>query len=174
MRGYTLHTYIGIVVLVAGLSACGSRSYDPVDPNPKVSGLADQSIAQDTATSVNFTVSDADSGAAALTITAVSSDTALVAVEGITVSGSGANRTLQITPTADAYGETTITVRATDPGSRVATSSFKLRINGVFVPVSTATLDAFAVDDSGDPRIVNGMTFAGDVDEDPAAFDTLL
>lgn len=175
MRVHRLYTYSGVVLLVAGLSACGGgSSYHSVDPTPTVSGLSDRSIAQDSTTTLNFNVGDADSGAAALTVTATSSDPALVPVDAITVGGSGANRTLQITPTAEALGEATITVRATDPTNRVAVSSFKLRVNGVFVPVSTATLDAFAVDESGDPKPVNGMTYTGDVNEDPAAFDSLL
>ncbi len=174
MRVHRLHTYSGVMLLVAGLSACGGSSYHSADPTPTISGLSDQSIAQDTATTLSFTVADADSGAAALTITATSSDPTLLPTDAIKVGGAGANRTLQFMPTADALGETTITVRATDPTNRVAVSSFKLRVNGVFVPVSTATLDAFAVDESGDPKPLNGMTYTGDVNEDPAAFDSLL
>lgn len=174
MRVHTLHQRIGMFALAAVLSACGGRSYNSVDPNPQISGLTDQSVAQDTSATLNFTVSDADSGAAAVTITAISSDTDLLASDNIVVGGSGANRTLQLVPTAEAIGETTITVRATDPSNRTASSSFRLRVNGVFVPVSTATFDTFAVDETGDPRPVNGMTYNGDVNDDPAAFDSLL
>ncbi len=175
MRVHRLHTYSSAMLLVAGLSACGGgSSYHSADPTPTISGLSDQSIAQDTATTLSFAVADADSGTAALTITATSSDSTLVPTDAITVGGTGANRTLQFTPTADALGETTITVRVTDPTNRVAVNSFKLRVNGVFVPVSTATLGAFAVDENGDPKPLNGMTYTGDVNEDPAAFDSLL
>ena len=160
--------------MLGGLTACGGHNYNSIDPNPMIGGLADRSVAQDTDATIDFTVSDADSGAAALTATATSSDAQLVTADNIFVGGSGTNRTIKITPTSEAYGETIITVRVVDPDNRVAVGKFKLSVNGVFVPVSTAVFEAFAVDEAGDPKALNGMTYTGDVDEDPTAFDSLL
>lgn len=62
-----------------------------------------------------FTLADPDGDAAALTVAATSSNPAVVAASGLTLSGSGAARTLRIVPAGSGY--TTITVRATDAGN---------------------------------------------------------
>ncbi|HVH36333.1 MAG TPA: DUF3616 domain-containing protein [Tahibacter sp.] len=66
-----------------------------------------------------LTLADSDGDAAALTIVANSSNAAVVPDSGLALSGSGAARTLRITPASAGYS--TITVRATDANNLVGT-----------------------------------------------------
>jgi hypothetical protein len=61
---------------------------------------------------VNFTVGDVETAAGALNVSAVAGDTNLVS--GLALGGTGANRTLTITPKADQFGSTLITLTITD------------------------------------------------------------
>jgi Big-like domain-containing protein len=169
--------------LSAGLlTACGGGGgYDSPPPQPPAAqaptivGLADQSLPQDTSTPVlNFQVSDADSGADSVTVTATSSDTAIIPAEGIVLGGSGANRTLQITPAPEIFGDAMITLRATDPGGLSAQQVVRVTVNGVFVSFTTTVNDWFALDENDDEPVLSGFTFTLDADDNPAAFDALL
>ena len=142
---------------------------------PQISGLMDQSLPQDTSSpTLSFAVSDADSGANAVTVTATTSDEAIVPATGIVLGGSGANRTLQITPAAEVFGNAMITIRASDPDGLVAQQVVRVTVNGVFVSFTSAVNDWFALEENDDEHSVTGFTFTLDADDDPAAFDALL
>jgi len=66
---------------------------------------------------VAFTFADPDGDATALSVTVSSSNAAVVAPEGLSLGGTGAARTLRITPVGVGY--TTITVRATDADNKI-------------------------------------------------------
>jgi hypothetical protein len=169
-----------LAALAAGLlTACGGGGYNPpsapAQQAPTITGLADQSLPQDTSTPVlNFQVSDADSGAANVTVTATSSDPAIIPAEGIVLGGSGADRTLQITPAPEVFGDATITLRATDPNGLAAQKAIRVTDNGVFVSFAATVNEVFAADENGDQHSLSGFTFTFDADDDPAAFDVLL
>lgn len=170
-----------LYALCAGLlTACGGGGgYDsppqPAAQAPTIVGLADQSLPQDTATPVlNFQVSDADSGADSVTVTATSSDAAIIPAEGIVLGGSGANRTLQIRPAPEVFGNATVTIRAADPGGLAAQQVVRVTVNGVFVSFTTTVNDWFALDENDDEPALSGFTFTLDADDNPAAFDVLL
>jgi hypothetical protein len=165
------------------LAACGGGGgYGGDDPPPpparqapQITGLTDQALPQDTSTPVlTFQVSDADSGAASIALTALSSDANLLPADGIVLGGSGASRTLQITPAAEAIGDAMITIRAADPDGLVATQAIRVTVNGVFVSFRGTVNEVFPVAETGDQRILSGFTFTQDVDDEPTAFDTLL
>lgn len=169
--------------LTAGLlSACGGGGgYGGDTPPPAakqaptIAGLADQSLPQDTATpTLNFTVSDADSGANSVTVSALSSDAAIIPAEGIVLGGSGANRTLQITPAPEVFGNAMITLRATDPDGLVAQQVIRVTVNGVFVSFTTTVNQWFAIEENGDRPSLSGFTFTLDAEDNPTAFDGLL
>jgi hypothetical protein len=143
---------------------------ESVDDPPTITAIANQTVDEDATTNpIAFTIGDTETPAAALTVSATSSNPALVATSGILFGGSGANRTLTITPIADQEGTTTITVSVND-GTTVTTETFDLTVN----PQNDApTVDVLIPDQNaiaGAPFnfTVNGATF-GDVD----AGDTL-
>ena len=98
-----------------------------VNDNPTISDIANQSTNEDTATSaIAFTIGDSETAAAALTVSGSSSNTTLVPNANIVFGGSGANRTVTITPASNQFGTTTITVTVTDADSGTAVDSFRV------------------------------------------------
>ena len=82
---------------------------------PTISNIANRTINEDTSTgAVAFTVGDAETPAGSLTLTRTSSNTALVPVANIVFGGSGANRTVTVTPAANQSGTTTIRITVSD------------------------------------------------------------
>jgi hypothetical protein len=126
---YTLVVYevnsgggIGINYQIA-LDACRSA--------PSISNVADQSVNEDTSTAaIGFIVGDAQTPAASLTVTASSSNTALIPNANLLLGGSGANRNITITPTANLSGTSTITLTVSD-GTETASDSFVLTVNPI-------------------------------------------
>lgn len=174
-----------LAALAAGLvTACGSGGgygggssppQPPANSAPTITGLSDQSLPQDTTTPIlRFEVNDADSGAGSVTVTASTSDESIIPAEGIVLGGSGASRTLQITPASEVFGEAAVTVRAVDPDGLATQKAIRVTVNGVFVSFTAMVNDMFAVDETGDPQALSGFTFTFDADDDPAAFDGLL
>jgi len=102
-----------------------------VNDAPTVSDITDKSTNEDTATGlIPFTVGDVETAAASLTVTAVSSNTALVPNANITLGGTGADRTINIVPVLNQSGTTTITVTVSD-GEKTASDTFVLTVTAV-------------------------------------------
>src|SRR5204862_185770 len=103
-----------------------------VNDNPTISDIANQATNEDTATgAIAFTVGDVETAAASLTVSGSSSDTTLVPNANIVFGGSGANRTVTITPAANQFGTTTITLTVTDANSGTSSDTFVLTVNSV-------------------------------------------
>ena len=114
-----------------------------LEQHPAVEDIADQTINEDGSLSISFNVGDSNLTAGIDTITVTSSNTALVPNANINVGGSGTNtisnsanasQTLVITPVANAFGTTTITVTATDlyNGTTLSmTDTFVLTVNPI-------------------------------------------
>ncbi|MEY4692527.1 MAG: hypothetical protein RIT19_2852, partial [Verrucomicrobiota bacterium] len=126
---------ITVTVTDAG-GASATRSFvltvTAVNDAPTISAISDQTTVEDTATgAIAFTVGDVETAVGSLTVTATSSNLGVVAVDGISLGGSGANRTLTLSPVANASGTSTITVTVTDGTGGTATRSFSLVVNAV-------------------------------------------
>lgn len=131
-----------------------------VNTAPSISDIADQVIDEDGATAaLAFTVSDAETPAA-VSLSGSSSNTALGAV--ISFGGSGANRTVTVTPAANVSGSSTITVTVSDPSGLTASDSFLLTVN----PVADAPVanDDFAA--TTEDTAVTLNVLANDTDAD--------
>ena len=85
---------------------------------PTITDIANQTIAEDTATSaLAFTVGDAD-GIGTVTVSASSNNQTLVPDANLVLGGAGANRTVTVTPAANQNGgPVTITVTVSDGGA---------------------------------------------------------
>src|SRR5437667_4214552 len=96
---------------------------------PTISSIADQTTTQNTATAaIPFTVGDSQTAAGSLIVSAASSNPALVPAANIVFGGSGANRTVTVTPALNQTGTATITVTVSD-GSLTASDSFVLTVS---------------------------------------------
>jgi hypothetical protein len=129
-----------ITVTVSDGSLTASDSFvltvnAPANTAPTITSIADLSTAQNTATvPIAFTVGDAQTAAASLTVSGASSNPTVVPAANIVFGGSGANRTVTVTPAANQIGTATITVTVSD-GSLTASDSFVLTVNA---PANTA------------------------------------
>lgn len=100
---------------------------------PTITALSNVTINEDTATSsIGFTVGDAETSVSSLVVTASSSNTTLVPNSNgaLNLGGSGASRTLVVTPSANRFGSATVTVTVSD-GAQTASRTFTLTVTAV-------------------------------------------
>lgn len=102
-----------------------------VNDAPAISVISNVVINEDTSSNnITFTVSDEETVAQSLTVTAISSDATLLPNTGIVFGGSAGSRTIKLTPAANKFGVVTVTVRVSD-GLLSASRSFTLTVNPV-------------------------------------------
>src|SRR6185295_11844848 len=95
--------------------AADKFTLSPNTATPTITSIANQSLGVNAATgALTFTIGDADSGNGSLALTKGSTNTTLVPLANIVFGGSGANRTVTVTPAANQTGTSTITVTASD------------------------------------------------------------
>lgn len=98
---------------------------------PTIDPIADVTVPEDTVVGpIAVHVGDVETDPGALTVTATSSNTALVPDTAIELGGSGADRTITLTPAANATGSTTITVTVAD-GTFTTTDTFVVTVTPV-------------------------------------------
>jgi uncharacterized repeat protein (TIGR01451 family) len=132
--------------VVTNTAIVGSSTTDPtpgnnsgvatttVDGPPTITAIADQTIAEGTATTaLPFTVADVETPAASLTLAGTSSNQALVPDTNVVFGGTGTSRTVTVTPLPDQAGQTTITVTVSD-GATSAATSFVLTVTATERP----------------------------------------
>jgi fibronectin type 3 domain-containing protein len=113
---------------------------------PTISMIADQAVNIDQSTpAIAFTVSDVETPAASLTVTAGASDDTLIPAENIVLGGSGANRTVTVTPAAGLSGSTAVSIIVSD-GTNVASRTFNITVSpsGSPAPNTPPTISAIA------------------------------
>ena len=72
---------------------------------PTIADIADRSTNEDTSTgAIAFTMGDAETAVGSLTVTRASSNTTVVPLANVVLGGSGANRTVTVTPAANQSG----------------------------------------------------------------------
>ncbi len=95
---------------------------------PFISAFAHQTILANTSTTnIAFTIGDLQTNPTNLTVNVYSAHPTLLPPSGITLGGSGANRTLRLTPATNEAGASWITVVVSD-GALSASSSFMLKV----------------------------------------------
>ncbi|MDB6026493.1 MAG: hypothetical protein JWM68_2716 [Verrucomicrobiales bacterium] len=98
---------------------------------PTLSTINDQTINEDVSTgSIGITVNDAETAPGSLNLTASSSNTNVVTNSRLVLGGTGANRTLSITPNTNQFGTSTITVSVSD-GVLANSTAFLLTVNSL-------------------------------------------
>ena len=86
-----------------------------VNDAPTISSVGAQTVNEDTATApISFTVGDAETAAGSLTVSGTSTNRTLAPNGNIVFGGSGANRTVTVTPAAHQAGTAPITVTVND------------------------------------------------------------
>ncbi|MBL0042589.1 MAG: tandem-95 repeat protein [Xanthomonadales bacterium] len=133
---------------------------------PTITGPSNQNINEDANTgALAVTVGDAETAVASLSLSGTSSNTTLVPnnVANISFGGSGANRTVTITPAANQSGVTTITLRVTDGGGLFTETSFTVTVAAVDDP-PVAVNDSATVNEDSGANTIAVLTNDTDVD----------
>ncbi len=125
-----LATYDANGQTAATVAQSASTSYVLGPPNspPTITGIANQSVAINTAVSgIAFTVGDTETAVASLTVTGSSSNTTMLPNANITFGGSGASRTVTLTPATNQSGTSTVTIGVND-GATTTNTSFTFTV----------------------------------------------
>ena len=149
--------YSSVVVQTVGADASESRLSDqPRNTAPTISAIDDLAIPSGRSTgALPFTIGDAETPVDALTVTRGTSNPELVPEAGIVLGGSGANRTVTVTPTPGRTGTAVVTITAGD-GNLEASRTFLVTVTGNYLSWAT---------EQGIP----GASATGDFDRDGSA-----
>lgn len=125
-------TTSGFHPVTIAVGQVNNQSFGNCNLAPTITGLAaTASTQEDTPVSLSFTLDDRETNEDHLIVNVSSSNTALVPAGNLVLVHSGADCTLSITPTANNYGTTTITVTVTDRGGSTISRSFVLTVQSV-------------------------------------------
>ncbi|WP_166825837.1 choice-of-anchor M domain-containing protein [Thalassoroseus pseudoceratinae] len=120
-----------------------------VNDLPTISDVGNQSIDENTSTNaIPFAVGDVETSASALTVTASSSNPSLVPIGNIVFGGSGANRTVTVSPATDQSGSTTITLTVTDANGGMASDTFVVNVNSANTSPTISDVDNQSTDEN--------------------------
>ncbi len=112
-----------------GVQSLTFTGMEAVNTSPTITAIANQAINANSSTAaLAFTIGDVETPVGNLTLSASSSDTTLVPTANIVFGGTGASRTVTVTPAADRAGSATITVTVSD-GTNSASTGFLLTVN---------------------------------------------
>jgi hypothetical protein len=162
----------------------------PVNAMPTVSSMPSQSIDENGYTDfLSFTIGDAETDASQLTVAAASSNSALIPRGGLSLAGTGTDRTLIVTPTADQSGTASVTLMVTDGAGGSASTSFDIAVNPLYraefspwMRAYVATKDAETnpvgeIPESGtltDVENIARIKFSDATEDDSSAYNDLL
>ena len=108
-----------------------------INDTPVIGTIAAQATAIATPTSeIAFTIADPETAAENLSVTATTTNPVLLPPSGIVLGGSGANRTITLSPAAGLAGSAPVTLRVTDADGAVAVRTFVLSVG----PTSTTPI----------------------------------
>ena len=136
---------------------------------PTITSVVAQTIDEDQATTaIAFTIADADTEVNSLQVSASSTNLTLVSANAIVLGGTGANRTVTITPAANQNGTADITLTVSN-GALASSSRFVLTVRAVNdAPVAT---DGAVTTNEDTPA--NSYLMASDVDSDQLTYSIM-
>jgi hypothetical protein len=115
---------------------------------PTISSIADQTMPEDTSKTVSFTINDDKTAPGGLNLAAISSNVGLFPLTNVSFGGSGSNRTMTLTPTANMSGSSVIEISVSD-GSLVGKGSFTMTVTPVNDPPTvTVSIDNQTINES--------------------------
>jgi hypothetical protein len=123
--------YTVMVSNVAGSAISAAAMLRVVAPNfpPTISNIPDQTIVANTPTpAIVFAVGDKETAAGSLLISAASTNETLIPRTNVFIGGSGADRTVTVTPRSGQTGTGLVRLIVTDQGGLSASNSFKVTV----------------------------------------------
>jgi len=173
-RSLVLLAATTIVVAACGGGDKGSMTPPAANAAPTVSVVPDTNSDQDSVVGpLEFRVADRESDASLLKVSAAADGVAVVPADGLALGGSGAMRSITLTPLEAATGTVKVTLTVTDPQGAVSTRSFTVNVNARSASMRESSLATFAKGESDDATTINGYTYTQDAD-DPAIYEPLI
>ena len=102
-----------------------------VNTNPTITAIADQTLNEDTPAVIAFTIGDLETPAANLTLVATTDTPSLLPLANIVFAGSGASRTVKITPAVNRFGSAKVRVRVNDPDGGTNSALFTVTVHPI-------------------------------------------
>ncbi|OFZ29060.1 MAG: hypothetical protein A2622_13290 [Bdellovibrionales bacterium RIFCSPHIGHO2_01_FULL_40_29] len=126
-----------------------TATYAPVNDSPLISAIANETIAEDSFVIINYTISDVDNTLDCSTsMSATSSNAALIPVASIVFSGTAPNCSATLTPLPDQNGISNLNFTVSD-GTLTVSSAMVLTVNAVNdAPIISAITDEVINEDS--------------------------
>lgn len=116
-----------------------------VNSAPTISGISNVVSSQNIATGpIGFVITDAETPASSLVLSAASSNTNLIDSAHIVFGGSGGSRNVTLTPLANQYGSCTVILSVSD-GMATANTSFTYTVNPVNHPAFLGSVPDFTI-----------------------------
>jgi len=117
---------------------------------PVISSFATTTINEDESTGpLPFTVSDLETSAGSLVVTASGDNPSVLAPSGISLGGSGGNRTLTLTPLPNQFGNANVTLQVTDGNGASISTSFLFRVLAVNDAPTVSVIPNQVIDEDG-------------------------
>ena len=161
---------IAITVSDGGIESSRTTQFlltvKPVNDAPRMKVISDVTLDEDTSTpAIPFTVTDVDSPLASIMFSATSSNLALIPISRIVFGGSPGTPTITLSPDANQFGTSLITVIASD-GSASSQQSFLLTVRSVNdAPTLSVIPDQIVLEDT----TTGPLPFTvGDVETNPS------
>jgi len=163
-----------LVVAACGSSGDGMKAPPMANAAPGISAISDRSVDQDTVVGpIEFSVTDVETPANQLTVTAGADGTSVFPADGVAVAGTGAVRSITLTPLEATTGTANITLTVIDGAGLRTARSFQVAVNARNASIRDWALTTFAKAESDEVTVMNGYTFSQDAD-DPAIFQPLI
>jgi hypothetical protein len=153
------------------VAACSSSDRpDPPTPvvnqAPAMSAIANVTTDQDTVVGpIEFGITDDSTPINQVSVTATPDNPTLVPADAVLIGGTGAVRSITLTPLEAATGTVNVMVRVIDAQGAATTRSFSVAVNARGASVSNTVLSTFAKEETAAATPLNGLTFAQDADE---------
>jgi uncharacterized repeat protein (TIGR03806 family) len=119
----------------------------PTNQPPTITAIENQTMDEDTvAGPIEFTIGDVETAASELVLSVASTNTALLPTNNIVLGGADGNRTVTMTPTANQFGVSEVTLTVGD-GEAEATSTFLLTVSPVNDPPTITAIENQTIDE---------------------------
>ncbi len=123
-----------------------------ISDTPTISAIGAITTDEDRATgAIAFVINDAETTPGDLVVTASSSNQTLLPNANITLTGSGADRSVSITPAAQQSGSAVVTVTVADGDGESVSESFNLTVNAINGDPTISTIADLSMDEDQDP-----------------------
>ncbi len=154
----------GNVTLVVGDATVSTTNtfqvaVQQINHPPTASKISNVAVREDFATTnFAFTVAKFRGNVSNVTVTAWSYNTNVIANENLALSGEGTNRVLTVSPTTNAYGQSTIFLMLTDTNLDRTTNTFVMTLLSVNDPPSfSLSTNLFVVDENSGTQSFSGV-----------------